>query len=262
MDSIKSILVILASILLIWSCETREPGCLDILAENYDVNAITECDSCCLSPSSSLRIGFFYEEDTVAFTFGTKFPFGTDSIEVDFLQIPFSEFSFIADGEPFPLEDTIRGVTPRVNDDFLILESTDRVEAIGRSNFIINVDSVEFRVGLDPVRTLSLRPFEDITAASNFIDVIEDMYVDSTSTLVQARVRVTIADSTRMLEIMNIGNPEITINSNLLLQRGMPWTVEILMDVRQLLEGINPSDTNEVMAATIGENISSAIRQD
>ena len=118
------------------------------------------------------------------------------------------------------------------------------------------------RVGLDPSATLSLRPFEDITAASNFIDVIEDMYVDSSATLVQARARITIADSTRVLEIMDIGDPQLSISTNLMLVRGMPWTVEILMDVRKLVEGISADDTNEVMAATIGRNISAAIRRE
>lgn len=249
----------------LFSCDTREPGCLDITAENYDPQAINECDSCCLAPAISLRVNNFYIEnqDTFSFAFNRLMPYvGTDSIVINSLTLPFSDFRFHSDGETYLSIDTIRRRTPRVIDDFITLTSTSRSQPLGRSDFVTNLDGYSMRVGLDENEVNALMPFATISSDARFLDVMDDMYVDSTSTLVQARMRLTIKDSTRVLDILEIADPLITIETDTEITLGFPWVVSFDMNLRQMIEGINADDTNEVMAETIGRNISASIRKE
>ncbi len=246
-------------LLLQTSCEVREPGCLDTRAENFDFDAVDECDSCCVLPPAFLSIAYAF--DTTDFSFGDSILLDSgDTLMINSIQLSFSEFSFMAESEMLFLTDTIRNEQPIVRDNYLILTSTDRLEQIGRSDFVTEVLSYTFRVGLDPGLTLGLQPFEDVSDDSNFINVIEDMYVDSTSTLVQARMVLTVADSTRRLDILNIENPNISVRDTVNVVLGQSWTVNMTMDMAVVIDGIEANQTNELMETTIGSNITRAIR--
>lgn len=252
------IVMVVTGYMVFVSCDSREPGCLNIESENYDVNAVSECDSCCVFPLTTLSVGFEY--DTFDFSFIDTFPYqGMDSVRISYLQLPFSEFLFIDGAQAYTMSDSIRGEVPKVVDDFLVIESTNRSEPIGRSAFATRLDSMAFRLGMDPEVTLGLKPFEDVSVASQFIATIEDMYVDSSETLVQARLSLSFGDSVRQLEIMEIIDPVVVLPLDFDIEPGFPWSVGINVDMRTLIEGISPSDTNEMMAATIGQNLSAAI---
>ncbi len=257
---LSSVLFIL---LLHTSCEVREPGCLDTRAENFDFDAVDECDSCCVLPSAFLNISYVF--DTTDFSFGdTILMESGDTLMINSIQLSFSEFSFMTGSEMLFLTDTIRNEQPLVRDNYLILSSSDRLEQIGRSDFVNEVLTYTCRVGLDPGLTLGLKPFEDISDDSNFINVIEDMYVDSTSTLVQSRMVLTVADSinrdTISLDILNIENPNISVRDTVNVVLGQSWTVNMTMDMAVVIDGIEANQTNELMETTIGNNITRAIR--
>ncbi len=246
-------------IMVTWSCETREPGCLEPMAMNFDFEAIEECDSCCILPSALLNIAYVF--DTFDFSFNDTIILpDLDSLTINSIQLPFSEFSFKSVSEDLELIDTIRNEVPQVRDNYIILSSADRIEAIGQSNFITEIIEYSCRLGLEPNLTLGLKPFEDISDDSKFINVIEDMYVDSTSTLVQARMTLTVADSTRMLELTDISNPNINVRDTVNIELGRNWTLGMTMDMSILIEGLHADQSNELMEATISQNISRAIR--
>ena len=248
-------------ILVTWSCETRDPGCLDPMAMNFDFNAIDECDSCCVLPSALLNISYVF--DTMDFNFGDDIVLAdNDTLVINSIQLPFSEFSFRSGTDNLLLTDTIRNQQPLIRDNYLILSSSDRIEPIGRSDFVTQVLEYTCRLGLDPNVSLGLKPFEDIPSASNFINVIEEMYDDSTSTLVQARMTLTLDDSTRNLELLDIIDPNIVVKDTVDIELGRNWTLGMRMDMSILIEGIQASQSNQLMETTISQNISRAILPD
>ena len=108
--------------LVIYSCETAEPGCLDLIAENYDVFAFTECDSCCIYPSATLSAAFKYDTIT-PFSFTTKYKLSeTDSVRVTAIQLSLSDFSFFENGTQLKIIDSLRNESPRIYDDFVLIQ--------------------------------------------------------------------------------------------------------------------------------------------
>jgi len=261
MQSVMRILVYLLLVLVaLGSCDSREEGCLDTLSTNFDVDAVAECDSCCVYPTVSLSLNYDY--DTIEnFVFRTLYPYvGEDSIRIVSLQLPFSEIIYYSEGQAIHVIDTIRGQSSRIYDDFLVITQSQRTNDFGSTITVGPVDSINLRMGLDENFALGLRPYEDVEINSRFIEVIEDMYVDSISTLFQARIAVEIGDSLRSLEIKEIVEPELSLQvEDTSLLPGIPWTIGLTMDLRVLIDGISKEDTNEMMEKTIAQNISASI---
>lgn len=248
-------LVFFFSMVLLFSCENSDPGCLDLKASNYDVFAVSECDSCCVYPAGKINLAFIY--DTSSFTFNTLYPYdGTDSIMISDFQLPLSSFTFFSDGDAYKIRDTIRGQTPRIYDDYILKERSSADIVIGRTSFVTELDSVAFRLGLEKDMVLALRPYEDVDQSTRFINVIDDMYVDSIPRLFQARIKVMIKDSLRELELTDLSAPDLVFSISESLRPGIDWTFPLNIDMRIIVDGIKAEDTNEMMATTISQNLS------
>lgn len=248
-------IVFIFSIALLFSCENSDPGCLDLNAENFDVFAVSECDSCCVYPDGNINLAFRY--DTMSFSFNTEFAYGdSDTIMVSDFQLPISQFSFYADGKILKVRDTLRGQSPRIYDDYILKKKSSADIAIGKTSFVEEIDSVSFVIGLDESMTLGLRPYEDVDQNSNFIKIIDEMYVDTIEELFQARISLTINDSLKELELKHIEEPSLVFEISETVSPGIEWTFPLNIDMRKVIDGIHPDDTNEVMATTISKNIS------
>jgi len=231
---------------------------LNQLAENYDVFAVSACDSCCVFPVVKLNTRFRY--DTIdQITFGALYPYiADDSVSVIDMELSFSDFHFISGTTTHKILDTIPGEQPRIYDDFLVIKRASRNVTIGHTNFVENIDEVSFNVGLDKDLAEGLKPYEEVNINTQFIEVIEDMYVDSSSTLLQARMTFVYKD-TFELNITEIENQEITLFLDTEPRPGIPWEVPIDIDIRKMIDGIIASDTQEVIEQTIGRNLSASI---
>lgn len=254
-------LVFFFSMVILFSCENSDPGCLDLNAENFDVFAVSECDSCCVYPAGNINLAFRYmHPDTdSSFTFNTKFPYvGTDSIVVSDFQLPLSQFTFFSDQTSYKIRDTIRGQSPRIYDDYVLKERSSADIEIGKTSFVTELNSVSFSLGLEKDFVLGLRPFEDVEQKTNFINVIDDMYVDTISRLFQARIDLIVgeSDSLRKLELTEILDPDLIFPISVSMRPGIKWTFGLDIDMKTIVDGIRPEDTNEMMAATISRNIS------
>lgn len=246
----------MALVLLLFSCEESVDGCLDIRASNFDVMAVTACDSCCTFPTGSLDIDFRF--DTLPLSFNNDFLLGEDSIQLRSLELPFSQFSLMRLGETFNFIDTILRFTPTMRDDYVLIERANS-QTIGRTDFVTQIDSINARVGLDIDELDMLRPFIDVSNGNNVNFLISNMYVDSLDIFVQARMEVEIADSVRSLEILSISNPTIAFADTVNIMQGQNWSIDWDLDVKVLLQGISPNDTNESMAEKISQNIAESI---
>ncbi len=255
---IRSI-IIAVGFLAFYSCESTDPGCLELNASNYDPFAVTECDSCCVYPGVSLNAVYSYDL-IQPITFNRLYPFTEDdSVAIRELNLVFSEFVFYNDGEEYRIIDTLQGERPRLYDDYLTIEKAGRNRIIGQTDYVVTFDSVSFQVGFDKAAILALRPYEDLDQNSGLTQVLEKMYVDSTELLLHGRSIIQTNDSIRVLPIAEIGNQEVGFSADIELRPGIAWELPILINTRKVLEGIDVDGTNEMIAQTIGQNISNSI---
>lgn len=257
----KTLLISLIAVALsMLACETSEEGCLDIRAANFDVHAVNACDSCCVLPVARLDVDLSY--DTLTFRFGTEYQLidTEDTIRILSFSLPFSEFAFNSSSSRYQVKDTMLNVVPQTLDDYFIIESS-AVETIGFTDFVDNINSVDCTVGYDKAKLASLQPFIDLHPTIRALEVTSRFYDDSLDVFFAAELSIEIADSVRLLRIPDIDNSSIQLEYEepIELALGLPWTVPMNIDLRQMLVGIDPLQTNEMMAETIGANLSASI---
>ena len=242
------------------ACEENEDGCLDVRSTNFNVNAVTACDSCCILPIARLDVNLNF--DTLPFRFGAIYGIngGEDSVQVITFRLPFSDFTFSNSTTAYEVLDTMLNVQPVHKDDFLIVESTS-LRTIGFTDFIDTVTTVDFTVGYDRPALEALQPFIDLSPTIRALEVINRFYVDSTDTYFMAELSVDIGDSLRRLQVPLIQDPILRLEYDdpIELALGISWNVPMNIDVSMMLEGIEPEQSNELIVETIGNNISAAI---
>ncbi len=257
----NKIVLVIALALAIYSCDTADPGCLDLIAENYDVFAFEECDSCCVFPNATLSAAFKYDTIT-PFSFTTKYELSeTDSVIVSDIQISLSDFTFFENGSPLRIIDSLRNESPTVYDDFVLFQTARRSRTIGQTNYLRLIDSIVFHTGLDPDVLDNLEPVETVVADSRFSDLVGTMYVDSIDQLFQLRIDVEIADSLREIEIVQLPFQAVGWSTEIQLEAGTGWSIPIYIDIKRLLKGISSEDSNEQISATIASNLSNSIEK-
>lgn len=242
------------------ACETSEEGCLDIGAANFNVHAVNACDSCCVLPVARLDVDLLY--DTLNFRFGTDYPLShtDDTVRILSFSLPFSDFTFNSPSTQYRVKDTMLNVTPQTLDDYFIIESS-AVETIGFTDFVDNINSVDCTVGYEKAKLETLQPFIDLHPTIRALEVTSRFYDDSLDVFFVADLAIEIADSVRSLQIVSIDNSRIQLQYEEPIEPalGLPWTIPLSIDLRQMLIGIDSLQTNEMMAETIGANISASI---
>jgi len=245
-------------IITLFSCEESVDGCLDIRASNFDVTAVTACDSCCTFPTGSLSLDFRF--DTLDLSFNTDYPLGEDTIQLRSIRLPFSQFKLIRLGEELNLIDSVLRFSPYLRDDYVVIE-LETAQTIGHTDYVTLIDHIEARVGIDTDEVNQLQPFIDISGGNNVNQLISKMYNDSLMRFAQVIMEVEIEDSIRDLEILSIENPIISLNDTIDILQGRNWTIDWELDVKRMLDGINPTMSNEAIADVIGQNLSGAVQK-
>lgn len=250
-----SILALL--ILQLFACEESVEGCLDKRAANFDVDAVTACDSCCILPTASLDLSLMF--DTLDFFLSKDYPLGIDdTIQLKSFKLAFSEFTFYGLNDPYFLEDTIRNYQPQNRDDYLVLETSTK-KTIGHADFLVDVDSFQCRIGLDTIHLNTLKPYIVLNGSSQLVSVIGKMYNDTLDYFKIAEMELEIADSVRQIEVRSVEPAFRTFSADVALTIGQSWSVPLYFDVQKALKGISPDQSNEVLSETIGQNIQDAL---
>lgn len=148
-------------------CISREEGCLDIAAVNFDLDADRECSSCCQYPALSIVISPKWGEDNI----------NLDSIYFDKLGHPFrfhdlrymltnfswsdeNQSNYTVDSVEFFCQPSNLKITPD-----LILVDTRRFEyALGTIRQFPTIDSISFKWGF-PSHFDCVNPSADTTIA-------------------------------------------------------------------------------------------------
>ncbi len=252
---IRRVISLAVLVMTLLSCEESVDGCLDIRATNFDVSAVTSCESCCAFPAGSLDLDFKF--DTLDLSFNTDYPLGLDTIQLNSIELPFSKFKLLGSGQEFSFIDSILRFSPRMRDDYVLIERV--AQDIGHTDYVALIDSIECLVGIDVAELNQLRPFIDISSGNNVNLLISNLYDESQDLFVQARMEVEIADSVRFIEIQSIANPMIAFSDTIDILQGRNWRIDWELDVKKMLEGISPEDTNEQIGEIISQNLTQAI---
>jgi len=251
--------IILFSALILYACETPDPGCLDTIAQNYDVFAASPCDDCCEYPT--VRLNVRYKFDTLeSFSFSRLYEYiGFDSIGISKIQMIFSDFTFYENGMPNYVVDTIEGRQPTIYDSFTLIDQAKRNEAIGQTNYLKLIDSVSFTAGLVPQDLVNLAPITEVDESSNFSSVISQMYVDSIAQLFQGRVELSLDDSMRLIEFKTLPTVNLGFSLDEELLPSTDWSIPIYIDMRRLVDGVLSEQSNEMIAEIISGNVLKSI---
>jgi len=252
-------IIVLASLI---SCEQAEEGCLNINAENFNVNAVSSCDSCCVLPQVNFKLFFTIDTNGVegSFAFNRDYLLENgDTFQINSLQLSFSDFVFKTAGAGVEVEDSIMNLLPRAKDDYIVIENSASIRPIGRLDFVPSVDSIEFELGFDDNFVEAFQPFENIATNSQLFALSQELYVDTTDILYEARFNIELEDSIRLIEIEEIENPRVTFSYDLDLLRGISFTAEFDLNIDSLITGIKATDTNEMIVETIRSNLSNSI---
>lgn len=253
---------LLLSIILFTRCEESEPGCLDKNAENFDVQAIDACDTCCILPQVRLDMDLMF--DTLPVSLGVDYAFGADAdtFNLRSIVLPFSDFTFIGPEGMWVVEDTIRNFSPTAKDDYLIIENNGR-QNIGFTSFLNAIKDVDMTLGYSEARLRNLQPFIDIHPTGRVLRLTRRLYADSTDVFTQMEMEIELADSVRSLLITEIPDQKLKLTyvDGLRPQQGMAWDVPVQLDMNRLLRGVDVTAPNEVIAETIGQNLAVSVRE-
>ena len=148
------VLCFLLACMTIGGCFTRTEGCLDIAAENFDLNADRSCDTCCTYPPISISLSQKWQDVN----------FNTDSIYTDVngdsfkirdLKYFLSSFSWTDAGDVvYSIDSTDIMCGPqtiRYTPDIIQVDSRQFSYILDTIRLFPSIQSLEFKLGTEPV---------------------------------------------------------------------------------------------------------------
>lgn len=134
-----------------WGCNTREQGCLNPDASNFDLNAEKACDDCCTFPSASITLSQKWNDENF-FTADTFYDVHSNPYRILDLQYFLSSFAWEnIDGQLFTVDSTnadCAGEPLRYTNDIVAIRPTLFKYPLGSFRTAEEVDSLRFHVGL------------------------------------------------------------------------------------------------------------------
>lgn len=251
--SLFCLLIILAS-----SCEETGEGCLDLLANNYDFEAVNPCDSCCTYPNG--RFGFQLEYDTLDFNLKDTFLLvNGDSVYLEEFKLVLSDFTFIGNSGEYTIRDTIINIDSELRDDYIYFESPGTY-TIGTTRFEDTLSQIVFDIGIDSAYIWQFMPFDNIDQDSNLDLALDSMYNDQIGkfkfcelSIHQVKdssfVIVELPGSTLGTQIFNVNKP---------VYAGSVWVIQCHLDLKKLFMNVDLSTDPIVFQKTIKQNFLNA----
>jgi hypothetical protein len=150
----EGIVFLLTSLVLIiigWGCNTRDAGCLNPDANNFDLNAERDCDGCCTFPALSLTLS--QKWDTRNFlTTDTFFDLNQQPYQIVDIQYFLSSWTWKSvDDNVFTVDSTTAdcaGQDLKYTPDINLIEPRLFVYPLGTFRIAPQMDTVTFHLGL------------------------------------------------------------------------------------------------------------------
>ncbi len=241
----------------IYSCEETEDGCLDLLGANYDVHAVSACDSCCTYPT--LRINYRLMYDTLAIsTRDTFYIEEKDTFRLKSLQFPISDIQLHGTLEDYEIRDSLKINNLVDKDDYQLLR-TAKTYSIGDIRFEDYLDSISLSIGLDSDLLQMYAPYDEIDQNSTLDEVIDSLYVETIEEFNLLKFQFQLADSIRLIEVC-CQRPEILQfpldTSNV---GGSNFLINMEVDIKELIGDTKASYTDEQIANILEQNLYNSI---
>jgi hypothetical protein len=117
-----------------WACNVREPGCLDIEAQNFDFDADRHDEEMCVYPNLLLNVLYQWADSSLQQGFLYRNAMGTD-YAIHGVQILFCDFSLQnSSGEEVQVEEVVTFITGACNSGSSV-EAPDDFVFVDRSTF-------------------------------------------------------------------------------------------------------------------------------
>ena len=252
---------ILSLLTIFMACEESQEGCLDLLAENYNFEAVTECEDCCTYPSATLNFSFI-NTDSLSYSLGdTLLNVEGDSMILESFKLLFSDFTFKANSQDYTIRDTIEFLDSKVYDDFIYMERESSY-SIGATRIQDTINTILFTVGLDEALAESLKPFEDIDQSSQLDLALDSMYVDSIALyrFFQMELQFVQDSSFVKLDFPNSLQDTFQFASSIVVGDGQDWSFNLELDVHALLSDLIREDDNSIIIEKVNNNFRQSIR--
>ena len=140
---------------LLWcwiGCTTREQGCLDIYASNFDLTAEKACDDCCQYPSLNISLSQLW--DTIPFNIDSQILVDIHGTAYKLKDIKYFLSDWVlheVNGERISVDSALLGCIPPVtySPDVVIIDSRQFNYQLGIIRTAPLIESVEFTLGLE-----------------------------------------------------------------------------------------------------------------
>jgi len=253
--------ILIASLLLALffaSCQETEDGCLDLLSSNYNFNAVSECDSCCIYPNVVFNYRIDYDTSLSRALLDTFELASNDSIFLNSLKLSTGSFTFVGPNNTYRIRDLIKVNDAFIEDDYILAENTTSY-TIGQVRYAGQTNSVLFSVGIDSAEVSGWGSLDNIDQRSNLDMLMDSMYLRDTKKVALMRIDLEVADSLRQLVISS----DVALDFDRPIDKsndfGENITVNIRIDLKSLTQDINATLSNIEMEILIADRIAESI---
>ena len=240
------------------ACQETEEGCLDLLSNNFNFEAVSECDSCCVYPDVTLN--FRVDYDTVL-SRGLLDTFPLDNLDSLFLhdiQLAMGGFTFGSPDGPFRILDSLQVGDTFIKDDFVLAEVQIPYN-IGEVRFAGQVDMINFSVGIDASEVASFGNLDNINQDSRLDNLLDSMYVADREEVALLRMNLQLKDSIRQLIISAPDALDFSFPLDRFTELGEDFSFNLRIDLKILTEDLSIELSNDEIEAMIFDKIVSSI---
>jgi len=241
------------------ACEESEVGCLDLLAENYGFEAVSECDSCCAYPSVSIDFDLVY--DTLSYSFGdTIVRSNSDTLIVEGLNLLLSGFEFSNDQRSYEVLDSFTRKKTTIRDDYILLRASS-LKAIGDARIEDSISLISFRSGFEELKVATIKPFDEVDQNSNIDLALDSLYNEDIGVyyLGNMRIKNSVADSAVVFEFDNSLSEDFNFDLDKIVSAGDDWEVNLILDLFAVLDGLDMQQDQDLIEAELVQRINNSI---
>lgn len=240
------------------SCTTREPGCLDTAASNYDLDAERSCDDCCTYPNLTLTLSQKWADRN--FNAADTF-FDSNQNPYLLLDIKYflSSWKLTGDqGQLLAVDSTTiecNGTDFNFIPDQVIIDSRQFNYTIGTIRTSPLIDTVMFKVGIEPgiqCATTSIDSLPgQLTKNSSLFDK-DEAALAAVRLIVRRFVPEAVDDTLYIHTCLPVTLP-LTLGPS----PGENAHLEVTVDYATWFEGVNANDLQTFISTTMNHAIES-----
>ena len=252
---------------MLWSCNVREPGCLDIDAQNFDFDADRHDQDLCVYPNLILNVLYQWADSSLQQGFLYRNAHGMD-YAIHGVQILFSDFLMTdGSGEEISIEQMISftagecgtGNPQEVPDDFLFVDRSLFSFVVGAFRESGPMERLRVSLGVNDAYTpLCLESFP----VSHKLRNPRAAYDQTLGDFAVGRFIISKDSINAKRDTLLIYRaPEIlTFDLSRTFTQGRPDTLFMTVDFRNIFDPADLSLTNSMIASDLGSRMSQSVQ--